>query len=107
MGRKLGLALIALLALPVESRAAAPLYDPVVLNVGVNCRWQQSCQRRQMKAMAKARRFIAQTHPPLWRIHLCNRNAGRGTANVDWAGFNACIRNNQLPRPGQRSHWTR
>ena len=95
-------AALALLAVPTQGQAAAPLYDPVVLNVGVNCHWQQACQRRQMKAMGKARKYIARTHPPVWRIHMCNRNAGRGTANVDWAGFNACIRNASLPRTPQR-----
>lgn len=102
MGRKLAVAVLTLLALPVEGRSAAPLYDPVVLNVGVNCRWQQTCQRRQIGAMARARGYIAHAHPPLWRIHLCNRNAHRGTANVDWVGFDNCIRNTTLtPRGGR------
>ena len=104
MGRMLRVAAVILFALPVEGQAAAPLYDPVVLNVGINCRWQQSCQRRQLNAMAEARRFVARAHPPLWRIHLCNRNARRGTANVDWIGFNACIRNAHLVRPPARGH---
>lgn len=102
MGRTFAVAALTLLALPVEGRSAAPLYDPVVLNVGINCRWQQTCQRRQIGAMARARGYIAHAHPPLWRIHLCNRNAHRGTANVDWVGFDNCIRNMSLaPRGGQ------
>lgn len=99
MGRMLAIAALALLSSQAEAHGAAPLYDPVTLNVGINCHWQQSCERRQLRSMTQARQFIARTHPPLWRIHLCNRNARRGTANVDWAGFNGCIRNPRLTPP--------
>jgi hypothetical protein len=102
MGGKLALAALALLASRADSHALAPLYDPVVLNVGISCQWQRSCERRQLKAMSSARKFIARTHPPLWRIQLCNRNAWRGAARVDWIGFNNCIRNKRL-RPSARS----
>ena len=102
MGRKLAFAALALFAWHAESHATAPIYDPVVLNVGINCHWEQSCQRRQIKAMRSARSYMERSRPPLWRIHLCNRNAHRGTANVDWVGFNDCIRNTQLARPRQR-----
>lgn len=95
----LALAALALMAAASESGAVAPLYDPVSLNIGINCQWQQSCQRKQMKAMDKARKYIAATNPPLWRIHLCNRNARRATARIDWVGFNGCIRNAQLSPP--------
>ena len=96
MGSKLAIAAIVLSGCPVEAHGAAPIYDPVTLNIGVDCQWQQACERRQLRAMAAARSFIAHRHPPLWRIHLCNRNARRGTANVDWIGFNDCIRNARL-----------
>jgi hypothetical protein len=85
-----------------RARAAAPLYDPVMLNIGISCQWQQRCQHQQRDAMHDAAKFIAAKHPPLWKIHLCNRNAGRGTARVDWIGFNHCIRNYDVggaPRP--------
>ena len=98
MGRKVAIAAFALLASPVEGHALAPLYDPVVLNVGINCQWQRTCERRQLNAMNDSRRFIARAHPPLWRIHLCNRNAARSATRIDWVGFNSCIRN-----PGLRS----
>jgi hypothetical protein len=52
--------------------------------------------------MSEARKFIAAEHPPVWRIHLCNRNARRGPANVDWIGFNDCIRNPHLSPPPSR-----
>ena len=84
------------------ARTAAPLYDPVVLNIGINCQWQQHCQQQQRKAMADAARFIAAKHPPLWKIHLCNRNARRSPARIDWVGFNRCIRNKQIGLPARR-----
>jgi hypothetical protein len=105
MGRRLALASLAsfaLIAVGGRAHAAAPLYDPVMLNIGINCQWQQACQRRQLKAMKQAHAYIARNDPPLWRIHLCNRNARRGAARIDWIGFNNCIRNTKLARPQQR-----
>ena len=98
----IGIAISASVALPAgtsRARATAPLYDPVVLNIGISCQWQQSCQRRQMKAMREANKYIARANPPLWRIHLCNKNARRAQARADWIGFNACIRNAALQPP--------
>jgi hypothetical protein len=77
-------------------RAAAPIYDPVFLNIGINCQWQERCEHQQRKAMADAAKYIAARHPSLPAIHQCNRNARRGTARVDWVGFNRCIRNKHL-----------
>lgn len=102
MGRMVAVAVLALIGSQVEAHGVAPLYDPVALNVGVNCQWQRSCERRQLGAMADAREFIASAHPPLWRIHLCNRNAARATARIDWVGFDNCIRNFRLKRPRHR-----
>ena len=102
MGRRLALAAFAVVLPSAQAHPAAPLYDAVMLNIGINCQWQQACQRRQVKAMNQARSFIARNNPPLWRIHLCNRNAGRATARVDWVGFNNCIRNTHLVRQQQR-----
>jgi len=87
---------LALAAVARPARAAAPLYDPVILNIGINCQWQQRCQQQQRNAMAYAAKYIAVKHPPLSKIHLCNRNARRGTARIDWVGFNRCIRNRSL-----------
>ena len=97
MGAKSAVAALALLAAAPEARATAPLYDPVTLNIGINCQWQQACQRRHLKAMRSAHKFIAAKHPPLWKIHQCNRNARRGSSRIDWVGFNDCIRNADLP----------
>jgi hypothetical protein len=103
MGGKVVVAALALLAAAFEAHAAAPIYDPVVLNIGVNCQWQQRCIGKQRRAMKDARDYIAKTNPPLWRIHLCNRNAARSRDRIDWVGFNNCIRNAALPPlPPQR-----
>jgi hypothetical protein len=96
------LAALALAACAFEARAAAPLYDPVILNIGINCQWQQRCERQQRKAMSDAAKFIAAKHPPLWKIHLCNRNARRGTSRVDWVGFERCIRNKRVGQSAAR-----
>jgi hypothetical protein len=102
MGARFALAALALLAAASEAGGTAPLYDPVTLNIGINCQWQQACQRRHVKALRSAQKFIAAKHPPLWKIHLCNRNARRTASNIDWVGFNACIRNAHLTRPPAR-----
>jgi hypothetical protein len=103
MRGRVALVVFALLAAAPPARAVAPLYDPVMLNIGINCQWQERCERRQRKAMGDAARFIAAKNPPLWKIHLCNRNARRETARVDWVGFNACVRNMRLnPTPRRR-----
>jgi len=99
MGRKVAVAALALIVSQTGVRALAPLHDPVALNIGINCRWQRTCQRRQQMAMADARQYVATARPALWRIHMCNRNARRGAANMDWVGFDNCVRNAQLRPP--------
>jgi putative component of membrane protein insertase Oxa1/YidC/SpoIIIJ protein YidD len=99
MRSKIALAALALIG--SQADALPPLRDPARLNIGVNCRWQPSCERRQLKAMKEARQYVARGRPPVWRIHLCNRNAARGIARIDWVGFNQCIRNTSL-RPRRR-----
>jgi hypothetical protein len=96
-------AVVFALVIPASSAdAVAPLYDPVALNIGINCQWQQHCERQQLKAMQRARRYIAGQHPAPWKVQLCNRNARRGRARVDWIGFNSCIRNERLFVPASR-----
>ena len=108
MGWRAVVALIALTAVPASAYAVAPLYDPVALNIGVNCQWQQRCIRTQRRAMDAAHKYMAKYNPPLWRIHLCNRNAARTPDRVDWVGFNNCIRNTALqpppPQPPRKHH---
>jgi hypothetical protein len=87
---------LALLGGPACARAAAPLYDPVILNIGLNCQWQQSCMSHQQRAMKHALKYMEKYHPPLWRIAQCNRNASRYMQRTDWIGFNNCVRNEAL-----------
>lgn len=96
------LAALVFAAAASEARATAPLYDPVALNIGISCQWQEKCERRQRRALAAARKYIAAHNPPVSKIHLCNRNAQRGTARIDWVGFNACIRNRSLSSDHRR-----
>jgi hypothetical protein len=105
MGWKVAVALAMFVGSRAPALAVIPLYDAVALNIGVNCQWQQRCIGTQRRAMNDARKYIAKYNPPLWRIHLCNRNARRGTERVDWIGFNNCIRNAALqPPPSPRKH---
>ncbi|MEO6225265.1 MAG: hypothetical protein ABIO80_05380 [Sphingomicrobium sp.] len=113
MDRVLKITFAVLMAAPASAsaapaRVAAPLYDAVALNIGLNCRWQPRCMADQRKAMQRALGFVGSKHPPAWRVQLCNHNASRGRNRVDWIGFNHCIRNTTLaplpppPRPAVR-----
>jgi hypothetical protein len=75
---------------------APPLYDAAALNIGINCQWQQRCMAQQQHAKSRALSYVKKAQPPVWRIHLCNRNASRGRNRVDWVGFDNCIRNASL-----------
>ena len=97
-----GLALLGGLALTsaAAAKSSAPLRDPVVLNIGLSCQWQQRCIGQQTKAMKRALKYVRKKQPPTWRVEMCNRNASRKRARVDWVGFNNCIRNGELrPAP--------
>jgi hypothetical protein len=98
MKRILAAALLGL-ASASAARAAAPLYDPVALNIGLSCQWQQRCISQQAKSQKRALRYVGKYKPPTWRIHLCNRNAARKRGRVDWTGFDRCIRNAELRPP--------
>ena len=92
------LALSVLIAAPAAAgaRGPVPLRDPVTLNIGINCQWQQRCMAEQRQAMERALGFVHKQRPAAWRIHRCNRNAARGRYRVDWVGFDNCIRNAAL-----------
>jgi len=75
------------------------LHDPVLLNIGVTCQWQEHCMAAQRSAMRQSLYYVSKKRPPQWRLQLCNRNAARGGYRVDWIGFNNCIRNLSLKRP--------
>jgi hypothetical protein len=76
-----------------------PLRDPAFLNIGLSCRWEMQCINSQKKAMKQALGYVRKGRPATWRIHMCNRNAGRGYQRVDWVGFDHCIRNASLTQP--------
>ena len=84
-----------------QSTARPPLHNPVLLNVGMVCRWNARCMDRQEGAMKRALKYVRKKDPPTWRIQLCNRNARRGSQRVDWVGFDRCIRNKALRPPPQ------
>ena len=91
---------LTLFAAPAPAaRSSAPLFDPVALNIGLSCQWERRCMSAQQRAMKQALKLVRKQQPPEWRIHLCNRNASRNRARVDWVGFNNCVRNAALRPP--------
>jgi hypothetical protein len=92
-------ALISLPA-PVGAERRPLLYDPVSLNIGINCQWQSNCMSRQRSAMKTALAYVSRARPPQWRVQLCNRNAGKSGTRIDWIGFDHCVRNPKL-RPAR------
>jgi Spy/CpxP family protein refolding chaperone len=97
-------AAFALMPAPARAKSgAAPLYDPVGLNIGLLCQWQWQCMQQQNKAMDRALKFVRKKRPPTWRIETCNKNASRKRQRVDWVGYDHCIRNPALlPAPRRR-----
>lgn len=93
MNRVMLVAALCLAGGATGSRAAAPLHDPVALNIGVNCQWNARCMAEQRRAMTRALSFVGSRRAPAGRIHTCNRNAARGRNRVDWVGFDHCIHN--------------
>lgn len=76
---------------------------PVIQNIGGLCGWRKQCMALQQRSMQSALSFVASSRRlPMWRVHLCNRNASRASNKIDWVGFDACIRNKKLKRPKRR-----
>jgi hypothetical protein len=93
------ISLAALVAAPAAAEARTPLLrDPVRLNIGILCSWNNNCMTKQTSAMRKALSFVKRTDPPNWKIQQCNRNASRSRYRVDWIGYYNCIRNSKLKR---------
>ena len=95
-------ALAAAAAAAAAEAKTPPLKDPVFLNIGFVCRWQEGCIERQQRAMKRALDYVKRQRPPAWKIQLCNRNAYRNGTRKDWIGFNNCIRNPALRPPPAR-----
>ena len=94
-----GILFILLTALSSAGASAprrAPIHDPVLLRIGILCRWEHNCIQEQQSAMAAALRYVNRKSPPPSRLHACNRNASRGSGKVDWIGFYNCIRNKRI-----------
>ena len=89
-------AIAGILVSAVAADARPPLHDPVTLNIGLNCQWQERCIAQQKKAMKRALNYVKNERPAAWRVQICNRNAGRRRYRIDWIGFNNCIRNEAL-----------
>lgn len=101
MELKLFLASLAFAAAGAEA-SRPPIVNPAILNIGFVCRWQARCMNRQERAMKRSLKYVRKYRPPAWKVQLCNRNASRTKARVDWIGFDNCIRNTAL-RPIARS----
>jgi hypothetical protein len=89
--RRVALA-VAMLSL-VGTTSAAPLNDPVLLNIGFVCRWEHRCVHAQRSAMKSGLTYVKASPATAKKVQLCNRNASRGGTRKDWVGFNNCIRN--------------
>ena len=93
-----GVAICVAAAAPAEAKLP-PLRDPVFLNIGFVCQWQERCIQRQQSAMKRAIAYTRKYKPPAWKIHLCNRRAvQRRSGRVDWISYNNCIRNPAVQR---------
>ena len=90
---------VALLAGVGTAVKAAPLiHNPALLNIGLLCKWDARCIKRQERAMGRAVSYVKKRRPPQWKIQACNRNAARGRNRVDWIGYVNCITNPRLGR---------
>ena len=71
-----------------------PLRDPVFLNIGFVCQWQDPCIQKQQKAMKAALAYGKKSKPSNWSVQFCNRRATfRRSGRIDWISYNTCIRN--------------
>jgi hypothetical protein len=91
---------IAAAAIPGTSGAKLPpLRDPVFLNIGFVCQWQERCMDKQQRAQKRALAYVRKYDPPDWKVQLCNRRSvQRRSGRVDWIGYNNCIRNPKVVR---------
>ena len=98
--------LVAALGLVAGTAAARnklpPLRDPVFLNIGFVCQWQQRCINNQQRSMKRALAYVKKYRPPAWKVQQCNRNASRRRGRVDWIGYENCIRNPRLALAASR-----
>ena len=72
-----------------------PLHDPVFLNIGFVCQWQDECIAKQQKAHKQVGGLYEEEQAgQSWQVQLCNRRASfRRTGRVDWISYYHCISN--------------
>jgi hypothetical protein len=93
-----GIAIAFALVAPASAQAKLPpLRDPVFLNIGFVCQWQESCIQKQQRAMKRSLSFVKKNKPPAWKVQFCNRRASfRRTGRIDWISYYNCISNSSL-----------
>ena len=98
-----GLAVVAGTAGAAASAKVPPLRDPVFLNLGFVCQWQEACIQKQQKAMKQALAYGKSAKPTNWQVQFCNRRATfRRSGRIDWISYNTCIRNPKVRGTGGR-----
>ena len=98
-----GLAAVLGAMAPAASAKTPPLRDPVFLNIGFVCQWQEECIQKQQKAMKQALAYGKRAKPTNWQVQFCNRRATfRRSGRIDWISYNTCIRNPKVRGTGGR-----
>ena len=101
--RLVGLAAVLGATGAVASAKLPPLRDPVFLNIGFVCQWQEECIQKQQKAMKQALAYGKRAKPTNWQVLFCNRRATfRRSGRIDWISYNTCIRNPKVRGTGGR-----
>ena len=104
MKLKLAMAAMVLVSGGAHAQRVPPIRNPVLLNIGFVCKWQNLCIKRQQAAMASGLKYLKTHSVPAWKVRQCNRNSSRGGTRKDWVGFNNCVRNPALRPPARRSN---
>ena len=79
---------------PAAEAKLPPLRDPVFLNIGFVCQWQDACITKQKRAMKQALAYGKRAKPTNWQVQFCNRRATfRRSGRIDWISYYSCIRN--------------
>jgi hypothetical protein len=92
-----GLAAVLGAMAPAAPAKTPPLRDPVFLNIGFVCQWQDACITKQQKAHKRSVAYMKKNKPASWQVQLCNRRASfRRTGRVDWISYYHCISNAKI-----------
>jgi hypothetical protein len=88
-----GLAAVLGAMAPAAPAKLPPLRDPVFLNIGFVCQWQDECIQKQQKAMKQALAYGKKAKPSNWQVQFCNRRATfRRSGRIDWISYLSCIK---------------